>query len=299
MPIILSLSQNQTHLWAAGPDGLYRLNQTQQPAEWQPVSQPQTHLYCCLVVEERILVGGTPHGVAYRPITDPLNDSFSWQAAYLDGASGPIDCLAPAPDIAESGVMLAGTQGSGLLRSTDCGRSWLSCNFGLQDETVLTLAWAPIPPHNQWPRWETVFAGTEEGVYRSPNGGRGWQRCTAPTGIVQSLAVSPNFHENGQVLAGTEAHGLWRSTDGGRSFTLVSQAPQQINALIAAPSGWLLSDETHLWHSTDGLAWHPVPNSPAALTLLATPQTIWAGTQQGVCPVNLLLDRIPRDRISP
>ncbi len=59
------------------------------------------------------------------------------------------------------------------------------------------------------------------------------------------------------VLAGTEDAGLWRSTDGGRTFDLVVDAPERIDALTSTSDGWLLSDDQFLWRSSDGLAWEP------------------------------------------
>jgi hypothetical protein len=273
MPIILSLTKSENVLWAAGPEGLYRLN----GHGLEAVPQPEAELACCGSDGSRILVGGRPHGAAFS-----LNAGGNWQAAWMDGVEESVLCIAPDPRVAESGVLLAGSAGGGVLRSANHGQSWSPCNFGLLDYTVLALAWAPTAPAEAWPRWEVAFAGTEEGVYRSPNGGRGWRRSAGIEGIVQSLAVATDFHENGVVLAGTENAGLWRSTDGGRNFAQVENGPQRVDALTATPTGWLLSDESGLWHSADGAQWQRLPASKPALTLLSTEQGVWAGGEEGV-----------------
>jgi hypothetical protein len=211
-----------------------------------------------------------------------LDEGQNWQAAWLDGVAAPLLCLAAHPNFEQMGVILAGSEGAGLLRTTDRGRRWTVCNFGLQDYTVLALAWAPLPPATAWPQWEVVWAASENGLYRSPNGGLGWRRCAGAEGAYQTLAVSPNFHNDGLVLAGSAETGLWCSTDGGRCFESVTAAPPCINALAAIPTGWLLSDDNRLWQSGDGQNWLSLPDSKPALALLATAQGVWAGGEEGV-----------------
>lgn len=272
MPIILSFTQIENKLWAAGPEGLFVMNGNGLEA----VPQPEVELACCGTDGERILVGGLPHGTAFS-----LDAGDTWQASWMDGVEAPVLCIAADPQVAESGVLLAGSAGGGILRSHNRGQSWTVCNFGLQDYTVLTIAWAPISPSDRWPQWEVVFAGTEEGLYRSPNAGRGWKRSEGIQGVVQTIAVAPDFHTTGIVLAGTEEQGLWRSGDGGRTFQPIAAAPTRVDALAPTVDGWLLSDETQLWHSQDGQAWCARADSKPALALFPTQDGVWIGGEQG------------------
>ena len=180
MPILLSLSQYENELWAAGPEGLFRVADDELTA----VAQPQQELACCVVTDSNVLVGGAPHGVAFTPDSGQF-----WQAAWMDGVTGPVLCMAVDPKVAETGVVLAGSAEGGILRTNNRGQSWHICNFGLQDYTILTLAWAPPPPVDRWPRWDVVFAGTESGLYRSPNGGLGWRRVDGLDAVAQVVAV--------------------------------------------------------------------------------------------------------------
>lgn len=272
MALVFSLARAQDGLWAAGPEGLFK-----EKGGWGIVPQPQTKLACCAALDDRLLVGGSPYGVAFT-----LDRGASWQAAWMDHVSARTLCLAPDPQVGETGVILAGTEGGGVLRSTDRGRMWTPCNFGLQHTTILALSWAPPAPATAWPQWQVVLAATEDGLYRSPNGGLGWKRCTGAEGLFQTLATAHDFHASGLVLAGTEREGLWRSTDGGRHFERVARAPEQINALAALKGGWLLSDEKGLWQSAEGIKWKRVPKSKPALVLLAAGRSIWAGSENGV-----------------
>ncbi|MEZ4713477.1 MAG: hypothetical protein R3A44_40190 [Caldilineaceae bacterium] len=280
MPIILSLSQLdvEQQLWAAGPEGLFAVNQSGQNGDMlQAVPQPQQELYCCGVADDRVLVGGLPHGVAFS-----LDAGGNWQASWMDGVEAPVVCIAPDPRVAETGVILAGSAGGGILRTRNRGASWWVSNFGLRDYSVLTLAWAPVAPDDVWPRREVVFAGTEEGIYRSPNAGLGWKRSEGFDGVCQVIAVSPHFHADGLVLIGTEEIGLWRSHDGGHTFARVESAPLRVDALTANATGWILSNEEQLWSSTDGLTWSPMDGTRPTLTLFNTGGGVWSGGEHGL-----------------
>jgi hypothetical protein len=277
MPIVLSLSDTPPTLWAAGPDGLFRHDVD----ELSPVAQPQAELTACLAIGDHLLVGGAPYGVAFS--SDGGQD---WQQSYAAGELGLALCFAVAPDVAESGTLLTGTDGASVWRSRDLGRSWSPCHVGLSDSSILCLEWAPPAPAGRWPAWEMVFAGGERGVFRSPNGGRAWKAGAGINCVVQCLATGPDFQHTGEVLAGSEGDGLWRSTDAGRTFEPVPDTPAQINALTAHAGGWILSDETGLWRSPDGLTWQRLPETEPALVLLATPRGLFAGGMQGVRTVS-------------
>ena len=281
MSIILSLSEYDGSIWAAGPYGLFTLGED----ELTPAPQPMERLTAACALDDRIFTGGAPFGIAYL-----LNSAEQWQAAWREGAEAAVLTFSAAPDYDDSGVLLAGSEGDGVLRSRDRGIRWMPVNFGLQNLTVLTLTWAPPMEESAWPRWQVVFAGTEEGIYRSPNAGLGWKRSLSADAAYQTVAVAPDVHCSGQVLAGTETDGLWQSTDGGRTFAVVEGAPEQVNALAAvtsAPSGddqanWLLSDDTQLWRSADGVAWSPIGGSQPALCMLEVNDRIYAGGEDGV-----------------
>jgi hypothetical protein len=291
MSIILSLSKYEGSIWAAGPYGLFAVGEE----ELTPTPQPQERLTTACSLGDRIFTGGAPFGVAYL-----LETAEQWQAAWQEGADSAVLAFASAPDYDDSGVILAASEGDGVLRSRDRGMRWMPSNFGLRNLTVLTIAWTPPMVEDAWPRWQVVFAGTEEGIYRSPNAGLGWKRSESADAAYQTVAVAPDVHCSGLVLAGTETDGLWRSTDGGRSFAAVEGAPEQVNALIALAEGsessspaaggkpvnWLLSDDTQLWCSHDGTAWSPIADTSAALCLLEVDGRIYGGGENGVNVLN-------------
>ncbi len=280
MSVILSLSQSNGMLYAAGPEGLYKVGDSGELAE---VIQPQRYLYACCALPDRVLVGGAPHGVAYS-----LKTGDSWQGGWMDHVDSAVMSLTAAPDVAQSQVLLAGTEDKGILRSANNGEGWYVCNFGLESLNILHVCWAPPYPTHVWPRWQLAFACTDEGIYRSPASGRGWKRCRGAVGVFQVAAVDVDFQKSERVLAGTEDTGLWISENKGQDFKRVPDAPQRINALVALEQGgYLLSDETHLWSSPDGLKWVPHRDQDACLVLQEAGNQIWAGGQDGLRFVDL------------
>lgn len=276
MPVILSISEHGEHLWAAGLEGLFRVAGDILEAFPQPMTRPA----CCCALDDRVLMGGGPYGVAYRRYTAPPD---AWQAAWMDGVEGTVLALAAAPDVDRSGAVLAGTDSGWVLRSEDRGHSWRVTSLGLDGDGILHLAWAPPAPPHAWPFREIVFAAGEAGIYRSPNGGRAWVRCRASEAAFQVVAPAPDFHHSGLVLAGSDGDGLWSASDGGRTFHRVADAPEQVNALAWTGRTWLLSDSVHLWRSSDGRTWEPLAQTEPCLTLAVTARGVLAGTEEGIC----------------
>ena len=147
------------------------------------------------------LYAGTSNGV-YRSINDgatwtPINNGlgFAW-----------IQSMAAIPD--GSGVTLFAGAG-GVLRSTDNGATWTSANLGLTAQVVHALATAPNPAGGT-----DLYAGTNEGIFRSTNRGNSWTNVSFIYSRVQALEASPS----GAILAGTEAD-IFRSTNAGATWT--------------------------------------------------------------------------------
>lgn len=136
-----------------------------------------------------------------------------------------ICCLAPATQ--QPGVIYAGTQRAGLLRSDDGGQSWRPA--GLTGETVKSVV---VSPHDA----DVIYAGTRPPcLYVSHNGGRSWTELEAFRRIrfrwlwrspaeppdwrayVQGLVVSPTDPD--VIVAGIEFGALVQSVDGGQTWS--------------------------------------------------------------------------------
>jgi hypothetical protein len=77
-----------------------------------------------------------------------------------------------------------------------------------------------------------LFAGTDSGLFVTRDRGESWSEISGgPVGAdsdVAAVAVSPAFGEDGVVLVSIFGEGLYRSTDGGRTFE--ATAPELIDA---------------------------------------------------------------------
>jgi photosystem II stability/assembly factor-like uncharacterized protein len=100
--------------------------------------------------------------------------------------------------------------GGGVFRSDDGGRNWRAS--GLAGQAVRALVMAPSDP-------EILVAGTLDGVYRSRDAGKSWERISPEhheeLRNFDSLAVDP--HDPLTIYAGT-FHLPWKTTDGGRTW---------------------------------------------------------------------------------
>ena len=124
--------------------------------------------------------------------------------------------LVVSPDFERDGMLLAATLEDGVFSSEDRGARWQPWNFGLFDLNVLSLALSPA-----WSVDETVYVGTETGLYRSTNGGRAWRYTGFPSELAPTLCLvclqesASGVHA---VLAGTESNGLYASIDQGDTW---------------------------------------------------------------------------------
>ena len=117
-----------------------------------------------------------------------------------------------------SGKILFAARSSGLFCSTDEGKTWQDAYESLAPPDALSTQAIGISPdfHSE----PTIFAGVAGGVVRSQDGGKTWyiSSLPAPPPVVSCLAVSPNYLEDGVVLAGTMHDGVFRSADRGSHF---------------------------------------------------------------------------------
>lgn len=168
----------------------------------------------------------------------------------------------------------------GLHESSDGGRSWTDA--GLSGQDAMNLARAPGGSETVWAAGHLVLA-------KSTDGGESWvdvRPAGLPSLDVHGFATDPRNEKT--LWAAVAGEGLFRSTDGGQSFSLVSrQVGPGVMALGVAPAGRVLAGDMQqrLMASTDeGQTWTPV--LPEGLMGLAinprTPSRVLATGQSGV-----------------
>ncbi len=161
----------------------------------------------------------TTHGLASA--TRATNDAWSVEVLL---AEQDICCVAADP--LNPRTLYVGTQGNGVLRSSDGGRTWRQA--GLAGHIVKALAISRIRPG-------MIYAGTKPAwLFVSRNGGANWTELASfrripsrwfwftpaekpHSAYVQAIALSPT--DPGTLLVGVEFGAVVQSRDGGQSWT--------------------------------------------------------------------------------
>jgi hypothetical protein len=121
-------------------------------------------------------------------------------------------------------VLLAATQGRGVLRSRDSGASWTSAIAGIDGAWVVRFD--PQQP-------ATAYAGTQTaGLYKSLDEGKTW---TAQSQGLNNMDVRSIAFGTGLVVAGT-AQGVYYSSDSAVSWHALGLDTQSIAAVAVLPS---------------------------------------------------------------
>jgi photosystem II stability/assembly factor-like uncharacterized protein len=173
--------------------------------------------------------------------------------------------------------LYVGTIGEGLWRSTDGGESFVRACDGMFVEChVRALA---VHPHD--PR--VLYLGSEQGLFRSGDGADRWECVRSPLDGRQiwSLLLLPQSPE--VILAGTCPSRIFRSGDGGRTWTepaveILQECPRilhtRVTTLVADPTDpetvWAGVEIDGLRRSRDGgRTWQRVGTGLSSLDIHA------------------------------
>ncbi len=175
--------------------------------------------------------------------------------------------------------------GSFFYKTTDAAGNWNNNNSGLREQ-VRQIVVAPSAPN-------VLYAAAPAGTYRSNDAGATWTK-TPTTGITAfslatTLAVDPT--NSSIVYVGIATNGLWRSTNGGNTWTqvnvpLLSSGATSVVFDPITPTTIYVGSGAGVFKSTDGGSTFTPQNnfgisgSPNVRALAidpATPSTIYAG----------------------
>lgn len=176
--------------------------------------------------------------------------------------------------------IVAATNDGGLLVSPDRGTAWQTMGTGFSSRSSRQIAFHPDDP-------STIYVGSFDGggLNVSRDGGATWtsRRVGSPASYVWSTTVD---RTTGDVFAGTVGEGLWRSTNGGDSFTRLAETLITDVRTIASDGARLLAGgRAGVHRSTDGgLTW-TLALAAAVSNLTVDPRDasrVYASTQNGV-----------------
>ncbi|MCU0320166.1 MAG: PKD domain-containing protein, partial [Flavobacteriales bacterium] len=151
----------------------------------------------------------------------------------------------------DGNIVFAGTATAGLWKSTDKGLNWTNVTKAMMVGEVLSVEIASTDAN-------TVWFGAEGDLFKSTNGGANWAvvgdaTFNAQQHEIRDIALLPG---NDQVLFVCSDKGLYRSTNGGTSFTQVRPGIwQEIEFKPGTPSTVYAVEQTsnltRFWRSTD------------------------------------------------
>ena len=125
-------------------------------------------------------------------------------------------CLAASPNFKKDGLIFVAKQ-SGLYRSTDGGKTWKDAYAILKLNASLPTTFVALATAG---KTTYVFACAEGKVLRSLDVGKTWEAADleSPAPQVTALVASPDFAQDGTILAATVQDGIFRSIDRGVSW---------------------------------------------------------------------------------
>jgi photosystem II stability/assembly factor-like uncharacterized protein len=209
---------------------------------------------------------------------------FIYLPMAMKAADRPAPPGVPRPPEVGSREAILATDGDGVWRTRDGGRTWAREWAGLAN--VQPAAVAFLPPFGGDSQ---VLVGTRAaGLYRSLNGGRSYQflATNLPRGVTQEaagLALSPDFGQDRTAFLAASS-GVWISQDAGVTWRLTA-GPVPAKSVAVSPS--FAQDRTIVANARiskdagDTWADLPVVKGPVAFSpTYDADKTLWAGGDQ-------------------
>ncbi len=231
-------------------------------------------------------------GLIFGGIFGFYADAFAlnWKSIGPEGGT----VLSFAVDPQTPTTVYAGTLNGGVFKSRDGGATWRPANRGLAaenaDQTNLKVTALVVNPAN--PR--IVYAGTQNGVFKSVDEGNSWQAANAGITNTNVLALVLHPTSPDTLYVGILNGGVYRSDNGGAGWSPMNNG---LTHGFSVYSGYALaihpSNPEILYVGTDGAgifrsvngggSWSPINTGLPILYVSAlaidpqTPSTLYAG----------------------
>lgn len=176
-------------------------------------------------------------GTTWVPVTDNQIDSSSVGAVAVSESNPDIVYIGMGESHIRGNIM----QGDGIYKSSDAGKTWTSVGFKIPGFTISRIRIHPTTPDIVYAAvfGNVVAPGAERGIYRTRDGGKTWERVLhrddKTAGIeIQIDANNPNvlyaslweaYRMSWQMSSGGPGSGLFKSTDGGDTWTELTRKP--------------------------------------------------------------------------
>lgn len=229
---------------------------------------------------DRSAVGGSWKSMGPSSTTFTINDDPAHPFSKKNSGR-PTNIV---PDPKHPGTMYLSSSDGGVWKTTDNGKTWKAITDKVQSLAVGSFAMDPKDTDTLYLGFGDPFSQSMPGLIKSTDGGRHWSKTpvvlsgtyageTKPVTATQTRDLKVSSDSSNVVLAATNA-GLFRSTDAGKSFQLVTlpsvpggPLPHEKYAWSVAqvsPHTWLCSSRDAkgvggMYRSTDdGATWSRV-----------------------------------------
>ncbi len=209
-------------IFAATTVGAYLTRNGGRLWEERMTGMTEVHIVVSLALNPKnpqIVYAGTSGGV-YRSTDmmsqwEKVNRGLIPEEILDSGLSLGVNILMVDPVVTDT--VYAGTT-KGLFKTDNGADSWARIGESLPDQFISALV---IDPTDR----RTLYVGGRAGVFKSLDGGARWDAINEglKTLNIRSLAISPRDPQD--LFAGTNGSGLYRSTNGGRTWIPVALDP--------------------------------------------------------------------------
>jgi len=180
----------------------------------------------------------TDGGENWAPVTDGQIKSASVGAVAVSESNPDVVYIGMGESCIRGNIM----PGDGIYKSTDAGKTWTHVAFG--GGTVDAVSRIRVHPANPDIAWAAVFGkygvpSDERGVFKTTDGGKTWKKVLFrdnKTGAVDLVVDRRNpgvlfaamweaYRVEYQMSSGGPGSGLFKSTDGGETWTEITKNP--------------------------------------------------------------------------
>jgi photosystem II stability/assembly factor-like uncharacterized protein len=233
--IAISFSPFTTGLVVAGTRGSGVLASRDGGATWSSTSGLEGRTVRAFAFALTLVAAGTDRGVYLS------SDGFTWtqsglanrtiNALAVEAIHAPVRLVAGSDSQASGGILP-------LYQSLDAGATWTQFNPPISGTIAVKLVAGPLPPTGNI---RPLLVGTNTGLFASTDNGASFNPLSGggllPTTDYTQVNFITDHHDRFYAASdggGSKSGGLWRTDDGGQSFTSLDPPERSVTALAVS-----------------------------------------------------------------
>jgi hypothetical protein len=184
------------------------------------------------------LAGGTGEGVQHGHLYKLSDNGNTWSKTIIDHSEvfmPSLSGLELSPNFEEDQTIFVGNRHYGkysLYKSVNAGLNFSPVNIDV--ENVYPIAFS-----NNWHSDNTVYVGTEKGIFKSLDRGESW----VSSGLADLFILSINITNDNTIFASTVGQGVFKSIDSANSWMKCNQGLPKLAIMDLASSPYFVSDK--------------------------------------------------------